>query len=369
MENAFKISRVTVCFVTVVFALVCFFFNRASWTFVSVETSSIISQYVVQQTSNQSNSFRATTRNTSMFELNCTAYSFDWCYDHSKKWRYLKLGNMRRTTLGIQQCLANKHVLMIGDSRVRYQYLSLAYALVRGDFPHKQECNGSVPHKWIKALYNGDGNWSHFYNLTNHHLSTNVSREVCFCYRQGLFGRGEAVRENRFLRVDTEKGQIHLTYLQSLTDGIHLHPNFPPLSYGPLACSPGECGSSNSNFSSLQEKKVNVSQLLEQFIDRFIPSVTHVFAASGWSQNDIGCDLTNLTKRTGIRTWAINGPAPRALNPFIPAQAPKQSCGVLIFDRTTMSTGVPQCFFQDAVHVRSSLNEEYNHLLLNEVCH
>jgi hypothetical protein len=41
----------------------------------------------------------------------------------------------RYTSSEARQCLSNKHLSFIGDSLTRYQYLSLAYFLERGQYP------------------------------------------------------------------------------------------------------------------------------------------------------------------------------------------------------------------------------------------
>ena len=65
--------------------------------------------------------------------------SFQWALESSGTMRLLPPesytsarahGKLYRTLAGYQKTLANKHIVLIGDSRVRYQYMSLVHFLI-----------------------------------------------------------------------------------------------------------------------------------------------------------------------------------------------------------------------------------------------
>ena len=318
------------------------------------------------------------------FEPNCSHYNqvqannSDWCLDSEMKWRYRKNNPLRRTLLGAQQCLAQKHLLFIGDSRTRFQYLSLATFLTQGLFPVCKE--GNIQNDRVafcNLLKDGFAGWRKFYKETNQILSTADSNESCYCYRPERWNVAliDYMTENRFLTVQTRFGTIHITYLQSFVNKCMLDLSFPPFNEGVRSCEPGDCyffpfsNEKNNNTRMHSEYRINVTETLWNVTRKFIPPVTHAFVTTGWKQLDIGCELRRWQNETGIPTWMISGPERKGLNWDIPNINPKQSCNVAVFDRTTMTIGVDKStLYHDSVHVSSSINEEYNHVLFDLVC-
>lgn len=99
-----------------------------------------------------------------------------------------------------QRKLANKHLIMVGDSLMRYQYLSLVYAVKFGVKVIDSEKRNFVREHTF-------ANWSDYYVRTNLLLRPN---EYCDCYRtpDGLHRKQF---ENRFYE-DKEKN-IKITFL------------------------------------------------------------------------------------------------------------------------------------------------------------
>lgn len=103
----------------------------------------------------------------------------------------------------------NHHIVMIGDSLTRYQYLSLVYLINTNTF--------YPANKKPSILWEGDhGNWNLFFNATNAALYPN---EYCDCYRVGY------INENRYFF--NKERNITISYIAYFGDAadqkIHGH--------------------------------------------------------------------------------------------------------------------------------------------------
>jgi hypothetical protein len=105
----------------------------------------------------------------------------DLCTRNSKtSWHWKDLIRPKLVIMGCspvlideaRQCLRDKHLVVIGDSVARFQYLNLAYFLVHGkysgDTKPRSECTKDF------------GQIGGFYNITNSRL---LGYEVCDCFR------------------------------------------------------------------------------------------------------------------------------------------------------------------------------------------
>jgi hypothetical protein len=307
------------------------------------------------------------------FQIECTDYDKeedgDYCKDETGVWRMMNRTPMRWTTEGMRKCLANKHIMLIGDSRTRFQYISLASALIYGVFPQLKE--GRTDPKaqvlpWLLKV--APRRWPAYYAETNSFLHTNISHELCYCYRPGSVSQA---RENRFLRVQSEFGDIQITYLQTFVDKVYLGPTFPPfLENGNMSCLINACDpDAIAEDTGKSELRFHVAQLLASgMLDQFCPKITHLFASTGWKDADIGCNLTKFSERTGARTWNIRPPFTTLEKWTLPINA-NQSCNASILDRTMFTLKAPpRLYLGDSIHVGSSLNEEFNHMMLDEIC-
>lgn len=109
--------------------------------------------------------------------------------------------------------LSNKHIVFVGDSLMRYQYLALAYSLRHNEYLNVTMQPNLVQEKqWLS--------WQDFYRGTNNMLLPN---EHCDCFRKDS-GRNMHNHleqfENRYY-VDADRN-ITLTYLQYV-DELHGH--------------------------------------------------------------------------------------------------------------------------------------------------
>ena len=100
--------------------------------------------------------------------------------------------------------LSGRHVLMIGDSMMRYQYLNLAYYLSSGKWRSQSPPNEE------EAQH---GSWAAFYAMTNARLKT----EVCDCYRPTVLDFTKYL-ENRYF-IDLSHN-FRISYVQQLGSNL-----------------------------------------------------------------------------------------------------------------------------------------------------
>ena len=77
--------------------------------------------------------------------------------------------------------LRDSHLLFMGDSMMRYQYLNLAYFLETGRPFHPGAPHNEMAHEWNSAGSVAD-HWVSFFQGTSERLKT----EICDCWRPGL---------------------------------------------------------------------------------------------------------------------------------------------------------------------------------------
>ena len=286
-----------------------------------------------------------------------------WCLDETEKWRYMNTSKRRRTWRGIHKCLANKRVMMVGDSRTRMQFLSLASAALRKAFP-------SCPNLLVDETYHclGFKSWSEFYNQTHEYFSTPNSTEACYCHRKLEWY--SIARENRFIRIATKYGNVSLDYLQNFVNYLYLGSSFEPFNEGSPACEPGNCYFPNP-VGNQKEYFGPTMQVLMDHIGKFNPPVTHLFVHAGWGSEDLGCDIVKLRAKTSIKAWAMTAPFQwQQQHELADPSTWVQSCNVSIYDRTTMTKDpiALQLYLVDRLHLGPNGEEEVNHALLDLVC-
>ena len=109
------------------------------------------------------------------------------------------------------RCFSNQHVVLMGDSLTRYQYINLAYFLTHGVWT-----SGS-PHNEIEGEF---GSWNEFYHATWRRLQSPATSEVCDCHRHEVPKNGPKpppdrdIMENRYFRVHGGGLNASLTYIE-----------------------------------------------------------------------------------------------------------------------------------------------------------
>ena len=260
----------------------------------------------------------------------------------------------------LRRALAGKHVVFMGDSRVRYQYMDLVDALVHGDFMKCQDYwyPGNLSRCFeVDERLQGQP-WATWYAQSNAEFNDKASNssELCDCFRPPKF-TAENTYENRFFRQHSAYGVIRVTYLENFVDMVRFHPGFPPRGYhGRAPCKAGGCNTATNHVFNTEDTIANVLPRL---------NATHVFAQTGWKQDDIGCALAEIERTRGIRGFYITH-----TNEALSA-TPKLGCGLnssRVLDRLAATTGpYPSYWFWDGLHVLSILNAHYNGLLLHAI--
>lgn len=99
-----------------------------------------------------------------------------------------------------KQCLRNRHIVFMGDSVTRYQYLNLANYLESGEW-----WPDFLPYS---ELYYPWDSWINYYETTNSRLQ---GKEICDCFRNDSLSF-ETVVENRY--YFDRRQNIRLSYIQ-----------------------------------------------------------------------------------------------------------------------------------------------------------
>eukprot|EP00532_Pseudo-nitzschia_australis_P008102 CAMPEP_0168176172 /NCGR_PEP_ID=MMETSP0139_2-20121125/7607_1 /TAXON_ID=44445 /ORGANISM="Pseudo-nitzschia australis, Strain 10249 10 AB" /LENGTH=459 /DNA_ID=CAMNT_0008094795 /DNA_START=144 /DNA_END=1523 /DNA_ORIENTATION=- len=341
----------------------------------------------------------------------------NWCLDDTNVPRYVggktwPPRNVRHYNHeGYERCLANKTLVFIGDSRVRYQFMSLAMFL---ESKHFLRCEDYVAiemaHPITTNINNNNGaapdpncfmineraltnhTWNHWYQQT----TARLPGSLCDCYRPPETFTAQDTYENRFIRRSTPfGGDINLVYLENFEDMVRMNADFPP--YAPYdsndddddeefffnddgdddndvddattttamsnstnsnkstRCEPGNCGLENRT----NVFEGNLNATLYDVVPKL--NATHVFASSGWLFRDYSCHLKEFRKHhPNIQAYMITHPTK-----FSTAIL---KCDSDLIDRSVVTLGVPPYWFWDRGHVLGILNEEYNHRLIERIC-
>jgi hypothetical protein len=147
----------------------------------------------------------------------------------------------RQAQLQAQRCLAGKRIVLVGDSRVRYQYLALLRLVAAGERVlgappgGRGALNHSLCHPLVCEKWFGDPDpWRNFLLTSNAALNVPAAgaRERCDCARNethwGDPDRLEGLVENRFFDMETQFGRISVSYFQRYKAWLHGHACFPP---------------------------------------------------------------------------------------------------------------------------------------------
>ena len=283
----------------------------------------------------------------------------------------------RPTVDAFRRLLAGKHIVFMGDSRVRYQYMNLVDALVHGDFMRCQDYkNVSVTYEarcfLIDHTHHHDmrtSDWTQWYARSNAAFNDEAgdNKELCDCFRPTKFD-SSTTYENRHFLQHSEHGVIRLTFLENFVDLVRFHQGFPPYGYnGRAPCDAGSCGTKAKYAFNTADAVREVVPLLK---------ATHVFAQTGWKHLeakegfnrtvlDIGCTLVELERTRGIRGFYITHTDGKK------GPTPKLGCGLdsaRVLDRlTATTTPFPRNWLWDKQHVLGILNQHYNELLLHAI--
>ena len=325
-----------------------------------------------------------------------------WCMDDNFVPRYLGKdviddpeNNMttfevrQYTHDGFQKCLANKTLVFIGESRVRYQLMNLASFLKTKKF---MRCKDHMSYDYtqtepdeeclvINEKTIADGGWtdrymkstqllsdSHHFDVeheTSHAIPENQN-SLCDCYRPA--GGGFVPNhwfENRYIKRSTRYGEINLIFLQNFQNLISLNEDYPPFSpfYSNSShrCPPGNCerwGKGNSINAFAGDMNATLYEILP------LLNTTHAFMNRGWAgyTPDISCHIEKFAMdHPEIDVTYLTNPPGGGLDDR------NLRCNIKYLDRTTPAQGAQEWYWDD-LHALGILNEEYNHQLIKMLC-
>jgi hypothetical protein len=311
------------------------------------------------------------------------------CDDGTRTYEPATCAMRRFTAREARQCLAGQSLLLAGDSLTRYQYMSLAYFLKNGAYPDRTSRDDGRHGKnvCIEGSYRGGPHdaWQTFYIESTAQLSTNGTpgAERCDCFRE-LQWNTSRLFENRFYRDD--ENDISLTFLHAINAPMHGHhsaaaPTVEAYSYRP------------------PDWQGDLADALESVVPRLVPKVdvliwnsgvfrtylptddallrrimragkrvakrafwkgTTTYHGGGDQQDECSIDQKDLTaKRIAIEEgWDIYDLSPATHMFSEPGFHWKWPGPADNF------TGV----YWDAVHFLPYMYEEFNTMLLNEIC-
>ncbi|CAJ1957664.1 unnamed protein product [Cylindrotheca closterium] len=287
----------------------------------------------------------------------------------------------RYTHQGFEKCFANKVVVVIGDSRLRYQFLNLAAFVKYSKFMKCQDYHGGqaevervdescflIDRESSISNTEESIDWTLWYQETTLELQEGSKQQsLCDCFRHNPFAVRN-VYENRYIQRSTDFGTIHLVYLQTFANLVRIDQKFPPYdSYAPREsrCKVGECGVGNRT----NAFEGTVEKTLWEVVPKL--NATHAFVSMGWEDNwekisDLACVIRDFQQfYPNIRVFLTINPPIRA---NLTRDFDDLKCKVDIYDRDTMSKNVPTNWYWDDTHALSILNEEYNHQMMEKVC-
>mmetsp|Transcript_9921 Transcript_9921/g.14722 ORF Transcript_9921/g.14722 Transcript_9921/m.14722 type:complete len:418 (+) Transcript_9921:88-1341(+) len=325
----------------------------------------------------------------------------NWCIDNDQTPRYV--GNIEwpprmiqhYTHEGYDKCLAEKTIVFIGDSRVRYQFMNLAAFL---KFKRFMKCHDYIninqePTHYDPECYLIDHKdrgqldqkmewrgWTPWYQQSTILLDSNEveyqQSGLCDCFRLPS-GRvnPKQTYENRYIKRSTRFGETNLIYLQNFENLIRLNQEYPPFSpFLPTQkrCKPGECGSGNRTNAFEGDLNATLWNMLPRL------NTTHAFVNLGWEhtaefqqQSDFSCVIRDFERHfPDIKLFLISHPPPTndLDDPVHHFDATKLKCDANVLDRSIVNKNVPKDWYWDTQHVLSILNEEYNHQMVEKIC-
>ena len=326
--------------------------------------------------------------------------------DGTYTWHLEACALRRFTSADARTCLQDRHLLVVGDSVSRYQYVSLA-AMIHSALPER---SGNVDsHRNIVMPGLVWTSWKAFYLHSSAHFR---GRELCDCFRpEGPWNPDFEMRteENRFYALPERN--LSVSYLQ-VFGGFPLHGHFP----GPCRGASGGdllCSAANMSKASLaaathvltsEEYDTNPQLDTHEFFDwhgdlatvleHVVPSMevdtlvlnsglwgeltdkdlvdgifeaaSRTVAASGgrclWKRTTKRFVCGNNSRRCHRRDWV-----PREVADTEPLGAALRH-GWAVHDVATPTAGLEQDAFADGIHFRPFVYHELNNLLLNSIC-
>ena len=313
----------------------------------------------------------------------------NWCLDENEVPRYVGMENWPPRTIkhythaGYEKCFSGKTIVLLGDSRVRYQFMHLAWYLnsqkrLKCEDYHAIDNSIRPDPQCIVINEKLRNDWNSWYNITTDMLDSNRSNSsvvldelptqlsLCDCYRDPSNYPGY---ENRFVKRFTPSGEINLIYLNNCLGAVVMNEEYPPFVNFYEA-------PKHSDDNQIHELKGDVNETMWNILPKL--GTTHAFVSLGWESltsfdvvSEFSCSIREFERHhPGIKVYLITHPPARQNigNPSTVFDMKKLKCDSDVLDRTIMNKNVPYSWYWDSVHVLSILNEEYNHRLVEKIC-
>jgi len=133
--------------------------------------------------------------------------------------------------------LQDQHIVFVGDSITRYQYLNLAYLLMHGQFETTDDC---IPSPSVPCFDKETYDWNAYFNHSNAKLQSSEGSEVCDCYRS-YTGMGHCcadMYENRYSNLPKLNAMLRFFFWGNFDLKGH---GLPGTTYGDVSCKAGAC--------------------------------------------------------------------------------------------------------------------------------
>ena len=263
-----------------------------------------------------------------------------------------------------ERCLAGRHIIFVGDSLTRYQYLSLVFFLENkvwlpgygnDSFGYRSPC---LETQWPS--------WRDFYLGTTAQLN---GHESCDCCR----ANNCTVLENRYYR----KKPFSITYLQFFRHdmGMSGHVGFPPSNSSP-PCRPGDC---NAHV----DWKGDLAHAMQTVVSRLKPDYIVLNSGlwqstNGWSTQVISQVIKKindvLKPKNGTAIWKTTTQS-RSMdispNHDSKIKTMAAQAGWKIFDAWALTRALPllkPSVYWDNLHFLPFVYNELNTALLHNLC-
>eukprot|EP01084_Bolivina_argentea_P159118 277147_1 len=178
----------------------------------------------------------------------------------------------------------NKHIVMIGDSRMRYQYLSLTYY-----FTYNEWANQS----WLTNEKHSQ-NWNEFYQKTSEILKF----EQCNCWRSEVYEISNII-ENRYYRNPINN--ISVTLMTIYQDEFLVRGHWNVSNTKVIIPEAFDCGSNHCNPDELQPQWAYQINELHLMIKKLNPD--YLLINNGWKSAPLTLiqntfkNILNVTKK------------------------------------------------------------------------
>ena len=315
---------------------------------------------------------RCNLRELSMFYPSQIMTDWQENADGSLTFHHSFCSNFRRFSADdLRQCLRDKHIIFVGDSLARYQYLSFAYWLEkrRPPPPSSTDTEPSVCEEF--SWGEEDGRWQRFMEGT----SLLLKHERCDCFRMDVPAYRmdhERTVENRYYHLEAQS--IRVSFIQLFGQHeMHGH------NREGLTCKAGDCDPARFPL----DWRGDLPTVLASVVKPMRP--THLIVNTGmwwepklensadmdWLQRVATAGLDAVAPMGGQVIWRTTTSERQGLFIFDRAAVQvMEAAGWLIFDTGLLTYGLAGKFTQwwNKKHFRCAGFNELNQLLANLVC-